>query len=197
MVDAGYGDEESLKEAGEVELDQLLPKRLVQRIQKRMKEENNHQKMVKEKWIVQEEKLKAFQKVSEQCGVSISERQLATTSPVTLLEPVLEISQMRPDRIIFEGEKIEVTAKEFSLIYLLAQHNGRVISYNELLDELWKGETDAIYRRVNYHVSNIRKAMLKTIGENKTNVERIKNILAVVPGRGIILNLKDKELIIY
>jgi hypothetical protein len=38
--------------------------------------------------------------------------------------------------------------------------------------------------------------MLKTIGENKTNIERIKNILVVVPGRGIMLNLKDKELII-
>jgi helicase len=211
LVEAGYRDENSLRDASEVELDKLLPKRLVQRIQKKMKEENNHQKMVKEKWIVQDEKLKAFKKVPEDDGIfcetcnkcnvnpqkmNISERQSATASPVTSLEPLLEISQLRSDRIIFLGKKIDVTSTEFSLIYFLAHHNSQVTSYDTLLDELWKDEEDAIYRRVNYHVSNIRKAMLKTIGETKTNIERIKNILVVVPGRGIMLNLKDKELII-
>jgi helicase len=211
LVEAGYGDEKSLRDASEVELGKLLPKRLVQRIQKKMKEENNHQKMAKEKWIVQDERLKAFKKVSEDYGIfcetcnrynvnpqklNISEGQSATASYVTSMEPLLEISQLRPDRIIFLGKKIEVTFTEFSLIYFLAQHNSQVMSYDTLLDELWKDEEDAIYRRVNYHVSNIRKAMLKTIGENKNNIERIKNIFVVVPGRGIMLNLKDKELII-
>jgi helicase len=182
LVEAGYGDEKSLRDASEVELDKLLPKRLVQRIQKKIKEENNHQKMAKEKWIVQK--------------MNISERQSATDSPVASLEPLLEISQRRSDRIIFLGKKIEVTSTEFSLIYFLAQHNSQVISYDTILDELWKDEEDAIYRRVNYHVSNIKKAMLKTIGKNKNNIEKIKNILVVVPGRGIMLNLKDKELII-
>jgi len=209
LVEAGYKDENSLREASEVELGQLLPERLVQRIQKKMKEENNHQKMVKEKWIVQDEKLKDFKTVPEDDGIycetcnryhmnqqklNIGERQSATASYVTSLEPLLEISQLRPDRIIFLGKKIELTSTEFSLIYFLAQHNSQVMSYDKLLDELWKGEDDAIYRRVNYHASNIRKAMLKAIGENKNNVERIKNILVVVPGRGIMLNLKNKEL---
>jgi helicase len=161
-----------------------------------MKEDNNRQTVSKEKRIVQDEKLKAFKKVSEDCGVSISEQQSITASPVTLLEPVLEISQRRPDRIIFMGKKIEVTATEFSLIYFLAQHNSQVMSYDTLLDELWKDEKDVIYRRVNYHVFNIKKAILKTIGETETNIERIKKILVVVPGRGIMLNLMDNELII-
>ena len=104
LVGANYGDENSLRDASEVELGKLLPKRLVQRILKRMKEENNHHKMVKEKWIVQDEKLKDLKKVPEECGISISERQLATASTVTLLQPLLEISQRRSDRIIFMGK---------------------------------------------------------------------------------------------
>jgi helicase len=68
------------------------------------------------------------------------------------------------------------------------------MSYDELIEELWKCENDVIYRRVNYHIFNIKKTILKTIGETKTNVERIKNVLVVVPGRGIMLNLKDEEL---
>jgi helicase len=51
LVEAGYRDENSLRDASEVELDKLLPKRLVQRIQKKMKEENNHRKMAKVKRI--------------------------------------------------------------------------------------------------------------------------------------------------
>jgi helicase len=196
LVRAGYGDGNSLGGASEVELGKLLPKRLVQRIQKRMKEENNHRKMAKEKWIVQDKKLKAFKKVPEESGVSISEQQLITSSPVASLEPLLEISQRHSDRIIFMGEKIRVTATEFSLIHLLTMHNEQVMSYDELIDELWKGENDVIYRRVNYHIFNIKKAILKTIGETNTNIEKIKKILVVVPGRGIMLNLMDNELII-
>ena len=161
-----------------------------------MKEENNNQKMLKEKLLVEAEKLRVCKKVPEEGCVSGSEQQLADASPVASLEPLLEISQRHSDRIIFMGEKIRVTATEFSLIHLLTLHNEQVMSYDELIDELWKGENDVIYRRVNYHIFNIKKAILKTIGETNTNIEKIKKILVVVPGRGIMLNLKDEELII-
>ena len=107
---------------------------------------------------------------------------------------ILEIDRHRPDRIIFLGKKIEVTSTEFSLIHLLAQHNGRVISYDTLLDEFWKDEEDAIYNRVSFHISKIRRTILKTIGENKISKEKLTYIFAVVPGRGVILRLKAEEI---
>ncbi|HZK12849.1 MAG TPA: DEAD/DEAH box helicase, partial [Atribacterota bacterium] len=63
LVGAGYRDENSLRDASEGELGKLIPKRLVQRILKRMKEKDSHQKTAKEKWIVQDEKLRIFKKV--------------------------------------------------------------------------------------------------------------------------------------
>jgi len=92
------------------------------------------------------------------------------------------------------GAKIEVTATEFSLIHLLAQHNGRVMSYDELLEELWKDEEDAIYNRVSFHISKIRRTILKTIGKRKINEEKVKNIFVVVPKRGVMLKLKAEEI---
>ncbi|MBA7574110.1 hypothetical protein ES708_15912 [subsurface metagenome] len=92
------------------------------------------------------------------------------------------------------GEKIEVTATEFSLIHLLAQHNGQVMSYDELLEELWKGEKDAIYNRVSFHFSKIRSNILKTIGKSKRNKEKVKNIFKVISRRGIMLNLEEDKL---
>ena len=112
------------------------------------------------------------------------------------LTTILEIDTHRPDRIIFEGEKIEVTATEFSLIHLLAQHKGEVISYEEILKELWKDEkdVDAIYTRINYHICKIKKDILKIIDKKEDNVKKIRDIFKTVPGRGLMLDIKEKEL---
>ena len=92
------------------------------------------------------------------------------------------------------GEKIEVTATQFSLIHLLAQHHEQVMSYDELLDELWKYEEDAIYNRVSFHISKVRRSILKLIGESKINKEKVKNIFVVVPKRGVMIKLKAEEI---
>lgn len=211
LVGAGYGDENSLRDVSEGELGELLPRRLVLRIQKRMKEENSRQKMVKEKWMVKDDKLKAFKKVPEECGIicetcnrynvnpcpqkmNISERQSSEASPVTSLEPVLEISQRRPDRIIFMGKEAKITARGFTLLYFLAQHKQEVVSYNSILDEIWKDNEDAIYTRIISYIYKFRKNFLDTIGHNKDNKEKVKDIFKVISGRGIMLNINDKEL---
>ena len=107
---------------------------------------------------------------------------------------ILEIDSHRPDRIIFKGEKIEVTATEFSLIHLLAQHNGQVMSYEDIIKKLWGPKTEAIYTRVIQHIYQFRKNILNAIGNNKTNKEKVKNIFKAVPRRGVMLNLNNKEL---
>lgn len=109
-------------------------------------------------------------------------------------EPILQIDKDRPDRIIFLGKEVKLTSIAFSLVYLLVQNLGKVLSYNHLLDTLWKDEEDAIYSRINYHISKIRSTILKTIGESKINKEKVKDIFVVVHGRGIMLKLKAEEL---
>jgi len=92
------------------------------------------------------------------------------------------------------GKKVEVTATEFSLIHLLAQHNGQVLSYEDIVKKLWGPETDAIYSRVSYHFSKIRSTILKTIGKSKRNKEKVKNVFKVISRRGIMLNLEEDKL---
>jgi len=113
------------------------------------------------------------------------------------LTTILEISLHRPDRIIFMGEKIEVTSTEFSLIHFLAQHNGQVMSYEDIIKKIWGPNTEAIYTRVVSHFSKIKNNILKTIGKSKKNKEKVNNIFKVISRRGIMLNLaKDKLQII-
>jgi hypothetical protein len=107
---------------------------------------------------------------------------------------VLEIDPHRPDRIIFQGKEIKVTAKEFYLIHLLAQYPEQVMSYDELLDKLWKDEEDAIYNRVSFHISKVRRTILKIIGKSKINKEKVKNIFTVISKRGVMLKLKADQI---
>jgi len=110
------------------------------------------------------------------------------------LKTVLEIDRHRPDRIIFTGKEVKVTTIGFSLIYLLAQHRGEVVSYEVILKELWEDETDAIYTRINQHIYKFRKDILDVIGNSKTNKEKIKDRFRVVSGRGVMLNINDTEI---
>ncbi|GAI72670.1 unnamed protein product, partial [marine sediment metagenome] len=182
LVGAGYTDEKCLREAREEELAKVLPRRLVKRIQERMNEEKDIQKATKQKLIACKEK-----NDTENLNSNLKPK---NQKPKT----VLEISLHRPDRIIFEGEKIEVTSTEFSLINLLALHNRRVMSYEDIVKKLWGPETEAIYSRVSYHFSKIRSTILKTIGKSKRNKEKVKNIFKVVSRRGIMLNLEENKL---
>ena len=175
LVGAGYSNEKCLKEAQEEKLAKVLPRRLVKRIQERIKEDKDNQEVKKQKLIVETEKCVA---------------QLATRT----LQPILEIDQHRPDRIIFEGKEIKVTAKEFSLIYLLAKNRRKILIRNDFLDTIWKESEDATYVQITFHLYKIRRVILKTIGNNKKNKEKVKDVLKVISRRGIMLNLEEDKL---
>ncbi|GAI48287.1 unnamed protein product, partial [marine sediment metagenome] len=100
----------------------------------------------------------------------------------------------RSDRIIFMGKEFKVTTIGFSLLYLLAQHREKVVSYEEILKDLWKGEKDAIYTRINYHICKIRKDISKIMDKKEDNTKKIENIFKAIPGRGLMLNIKEEEL---
>ncbi|MBA7566402.1 hypothetical protein ES708_08093 [subsurface metagenome] len=189
LVGTGYGDGKFLKETSEEELNKILPKRLVNRIQKRMNEEKDIQKATKKKLIVEDEKLIAYK---EKNDTEKSNSNLKSKNQK--LKTVLEISLHRPDRIIFMGKEVKVTTIGFSLLYLLAQHNGKVMSYEDIVKKLWGPETDAIYTRINYHICKIKKDILKALNNKSRYLKKIGNIFKIVPGRGLMLDIKEKEL---
>ena len=193
LLREGYDDRKCLEELSEGGLAEVVPERLAGRIKRRFPAENP---------AVKNDNSDTETSGSRSRTVNTNVQQPTTDSSRTSkpktknreLKTVLEIDTHRPDRIIFEGKKIEVTSTEFSLIHLLAQHNEQVMSYDELLEELWKGEKDAIYNRVSFHFSKIRSTILKTIGKSKRNKEKVKDIFKVISRRGIMLNLEEDKL---
>jgi len=110
------------------------------------------------------------------------------------LKTILQIDQHRLDRIIFLGKEVKLTTTGFSLLYLLAQHREEVVSYDTIIDTLWKDDEEAIYTRINYHICKIRKDILKIMDKKEDNTKKIENIFKTISGRGLMLNIKEKEL---
>ena len=55
------------------------------------------------------------------------------------------------------GAPINLTALEYSLLHLLIQHRGRVVSRDVILDEVWGREVYVQPRTVDKHIADLRK----------------------------------------
>ena len=58
-----------------------------------------------------------------------------------------------------DDQTIDLTPKEFALLYLLVRHPGRVFSRAYLLDEIWGYEAAAYDRTVDTHVYRLRQKL--------------------------------------
>jgi len=189
LVEAGYGDEDCLKGVSEGELGKIVPKQLAKRIKK----------IIPSPAVLSSSSTKNYRPNTR------NPKLVARNLPPTALpfpsktenqelKTVLQIDKYLPGRIIFEEKEVEVTAKEFSLIYLLSQNRGKTITYSDLLKTLWTENEYSTYVQITSHLYKIRRAILKTIGNNKKNNKKVKDILKVVSRRGIMLNLEENKL---
>jgi len=79
----------------------------------------------------------------------------------TVVERVLKIGDLDilPEQYEarFKGEKLELTPKEFELLLYLAQHSGKVLSRDQLLNAVWDYDYAGDTRIVDVHISHLRE----------------------------------------
>ncbi|KLO23729.1 transcriptional regulator [Marinitoga sp. 1197] len=67
----------------------------------------------------------------------------------------------------YKGKIIDLTAKEFEILYLLAKNNNKIFSRNEIIESIWYDNEYITDRVVDVHISMIRskigKNWIKTI----------------------------------
>ena len=73
--------------------------------------------------------------------------------------------------VYLDGEKIELTLKEFELLKLLIQNRGKVLTRDYLLDKVWGYEFFGETRTVDVHIRYLRKKL----GEN-SSIETIRGV---------------------
>ena len=73
---------------------------------------------------------------------------------------------------------------------------GRVIflAYSLILETVYQNIYFNFYKNRNNHICKIRKDISKTINNKNRYVKKIRDIFKTVPGRGLMLDIKEKEL---
>ena len=77
--------------------------------------------------------------------------------------PTLEVDSLslNPGRqeASFDGETLELTGTEFTLLYLLAQHLGQVVSREHFSQEVLGKRLTPFDRAIDMHISNLRRKL--------------------------------------
>ena len=74
--------------------------------------------------------------------------------------------------LLRDGTSIELTRSEFDILERLTGRPGRVFSRDDLLQEVRGGETEALYRAVDTHISNLR-AKIEADPKNPAFIETV------------------------
>ena len=76
-------------------------------------------------------------------------------------EPVLAFQRLRIDagarRVWMDDGPVELTPIEFELLHALARHRGRVLSREQLVEQVWGYDYYGDDRVVDVHIGRIRK----------------------------------------
>ena len=70
------------------------------------------------------------------------------------------------------GEKVELTLKEFELLSYLMEHMNRVVTRDELLDNIWGYDYDGETRTLDMHIKTLRQK-LKDAGQQIKTVRGV------------------------
>ena len=58
-----------------------------------------------------------------------------------------------------EGQSVQLTAREYALVELLALHRGKLVSRTMIYDHIFDEDDDSLSNIVDVHVSHIRKKL--------------------------------------
>lgn len=77
--------------------------------------------------------------------------------------------------VLKNGEKLDLTLKEFELLNILAKNRGKVLSRNYLLDEVWGYDYFGETRTVDVHIRHLRKK-IENDDKNPKYIETIRGV---------------------
>ncbi|MDD4170018.1 MAG: response regulator transcription factor, partial [Desulfotomaculaceae bacterium] len=95
--------------------------------------------------------------------VRLRKQKIPTVEEVTKKEVKLKHLLIRPEQYeaLLDGVRLELTQKEFELLYLLATHPGQVFTRDVLLEKIWGYYYDQRTRTVDVHIRHLRQKIEK------------------------------------
>jgi two-component system alkaline phosphatase synthesis response regulator PhoP len=92
---------------------------------------------------------------------------------------IIEMDEIKINKstqeVTIKGENVDLTLKEFEVLYLLAKNKGRVFGRDYLLEKVWGYDYIGETRTVDVHIRNLRKK----IEEDDKNPKHIKTVRGI------------------
>ena len=84
---------------------------------------------------------------------------------------------INPDtrQVCFDDAQVELTTREFDLLYALAEYPGRVFNRDQLLERVWGHDFAGIDRVVDVHIGLLRRK-LETDAANPTLIQTVRGV---------------------
>ncbi|WP_027107507.1 response regulator transcription factor [Lacticigenium naphthae] len=101
---------------------------------------------------------------------SLKETEIKNANLIQL--PHLEIDN-RSHRVIADGKQVNLTPKEYDLLYYLASSPDQIFGREQLLREVWKYEFFGDLRTVDTHVKRLREKLAKQSEEAPRMIETV------------------------
>jgi len=79
-------------------------------------------------------------------------------APIVAGELAIDLDKRR---VLVEGDRIDLTAREFDLLAYFARHPGRVFTRSQLLDQVWGYGHEGYEHTVNSHINRLRAKIEK------------------------------------
>ena len=85
------------------------------------------------------------------------------TGRVAATPPVFRVGELTVDtesrRTVLAGREVELTAKEFDLLAILASRPGAVVSRQRLLNDVWEARHHLATKTIDVHVASLRRKL--------------------------------------
>lgn len=84
-------------------------------------------------------------------------------------------------RVYFKGKEVEMPKKEFELLWLLIEKEGRILTKEEMIEKIWQGqEPEQGSRTLDSHIAKLRrkidKSYIKTERGRGIRLVRVENL---------------------
>jgi DNA-binding response OmpR family regulator len=102
-----------------------------------------------------------------------------------VVRPVVQVGDLTVDltarRVVRAGRTIDLPAKQFALLELLALQKGGIVTRAQIHEKIWDGDSDTLSNVVDVHMCRLRDLIDRTFGER---------LIHTVRGQGYMLAAK-------
>jgi len=147
---------------------------------------------VLELWLTSDEvkqiKENAFRVIQKQAPVKQTMPRWDTAVPESTA-PVLLVDETRPGEIMLDGASIRLQENQYQLIYLLAEHAGQCVGYEDIYEALW-GNSIVEQNQIHFQKQKLKKAI-------ELIVPKRDKLIKTISKRGFSLCLESHEVHVH